>query len=58
MSRKIFTGARIFDGERFHDERALIVKDGRVEAIVGLNALPLKSTSGLQERLHCANTHP
>jgi N-acetylglucosamine-6-phosphate deacetylase len=40
MSRKIFTGARIFDGERFHDERALIVKDGRVEAIVGLNALP------------------
>jgi N-acetylglucosamine-6-phosphate deacetylase len=40
MSRKIFTGARIFDGERFHDERALIVKDGRVEAIVGLNKLP------------------
>ncbi len=40
MSRKIFTGARIFDGERFHDERALIVKDGRVEAIVGLNELP------------------
>lgn len=40
MTRKIFTGARIFDGERFHDERALIVKDGRVEAIVGLNDLP------------------
>lgn len=40
MTRKIFTGARIFDGERFHDERALIVKDGRVEAIVGHNDLP------------------
>ena len=40
MPHKIFTGARIFDGERFHDERALIVKDGRVEAIVGLNDLP------------------
>ncbi|MGR9170353.1 N-acetylglucosamine-6-phosphate deacetylase [Rhizobium sp. KDH_Rht_773_N] len=40
MTRKIFTGARIFDGERFHDERALIVKDGHVEAIVGLNDLP------------------
>lgn len=40
MSRKIFTGARIFDGERFHDERALIVMDGRVEAIVGGNDLP------------------
>ncbi|GAA3093069.1 N-acetylglucosamine-6-phosphate deacetylase [Rhizobium viscosum] len=40
MTRKIFTGARIFDGERFHDERALIVRDERVEAIVGLNNLP------------------
>ena len=40
MAHTIFTGARIFDGERFHDERALIVKDGRVEAIVGLNDLP------------------
>ncbi|MBB3658739.1 N-acetylglucosamine-6-phosphate deacetylase [Rhizobium sp. BK650] len=40
MTRKIFVGARIFDGERFHDERALIVKDGRVEAIIGRNDLP------------------
>ena len=40
MTRKIFTGARIFDGERFHDERALIVKGGHVEAIVGTNDLP------------------
>ncbi len=40
MARKIFTGARIFDGERFHDERALIVKSGRVEAIVDGKDLP------------------
>ena len=40
MSRKIFTGARIFDGERFHDERALIVSDGRIETIAALNDLP------------------
>ncbi len=40
MSRKIFTGARIFDGERFHDDKALIVADGRIETIAGLNDLP------------------
>ena len=40
MSRKIFTGARIFDGERFHDDRALVVADGRIETIAGLNDLP------------------
>jgi N-acetylglucosamine-6-phosphate deacetylase len=28
------TGARIFDGDRFHDDAALIVEDGRVAAIV------------------------
>ncbi|MFS2153501.1 N-acetylglucosamine-6-phosphate deacetylase [Rhizobium sp. Rhizsp42] len=40
MSRKIFTGARIFDGERFHDDRALVVADGRIETIASLNDLP------------------
>jgi N-acetylglucosamine-6-phosphate deacetylase len=40
MSRKIFTGARIFDGERFHDDKALVVADGRIETIAGLNDLP------------------
>lgn len=40
MARKIFTGARIFDGQRFHDDRALIVSDGKVEAIVAGNDLP------------------
>ncbi|KQV73077.1 N-acetylglucosamine-6-phosphate deacetylase [Rhizobium sp. Root1220] len=40
MTRKIFTGARIFDGHRFHDDKALIVSDGRVEAILAKNDLP------------------
>jgi N-acetylglucosamine-6-phosphate deacetylase len=40
MARKIFTGARIFDGERFHDDKALVVVGGRVEAIVAKNDLP------------------
>ncbi|WP_160007747.1 N-acetylglucosamine-6-phosphate deacetylase [Rhizobium sp. 18055] len=40
MSRKIFSGARIFDGERFHDDKALVVADGRVETIAALNHLP------------------
>jgi N-acetylglucosamine-6-phosphate deacetylase len=40
MLRTIFTGARIFDGERFHDEKALIVVDGRVDGIVTRNDLP------------------
>ncbi|SCB61340.1 N-acetylglucosamine 6-phosphate deacetylase [Rhizobium aethiopicum] len=40
MRRKIFVGARIFDGERFHDDKALIVADGRIEAIVARIDLP------------------
>jgi N-acetylglucosamine-6-phosphate deacetylase len=47
MSRKIFTGARIFDGERFHDEKALVVSGGRVEAIAALNDLPAGETISL-----------
>lgn len=40
MSRKsAIAGARIFDGERFHDESALIFSDGKVEAIVPEAAL-------------------
>ena len=38
--RKIFSGARIFDGQRFHDDKALIVLDGRVEAIAAASELP------------------
>lgn len=48
MTRKIFTGARIFDGERFHDEKALIVSDGRVEAIVARSDLPEGETVSLE----------
>ncbi|MGO7000532.1 N-acetylglucosamine-6-phosphate deacetylase, partial [Rhizobium leguminosarum] len=40
MVRKIFLGARIFDGEHFHDDKALIVAGGRVEGIVARNDLP------------------
>ncbi len=40
MVRKVFLGARIFDGERFHDDKALIVADGRVEAIAARDDLP------------------
>jgi N-acetylglucosamine-6-phosphate deacetylase len=31
---RIFSGARVFDGERFHDDSALVVEEGRVRAIV------------------------
>ncbi|WP_337267818.1 N-acetylglucosamine-6-phosphate deacetylase [Oryzifoliimicrobium ureilyticus] len=40
MSRTIFLGSRIFDGDHFHDGKALIVRDGRIEAIVAGEALP------------------
>ncbi|MEK1893638.1 MAG: N-acetylglucosamine-6-phosphate deacetylase [Rhizobium sp.] len=40
MVRKIFSGARIFDGQRFHDDKALFVSDGRVEAIATASELP------------------
>lgn len=41
MSRKsAIAGARIFDGERFHDRAALVFSGGTVEAIVPEEALP------------------
>ena len=40
MPRKIIAGARIFDGERFHDDRALVIADGRIETIAAGNDLP------------------
>jgi N-acetylglucosamine-6-phosphate deacetylase len=33
-------GARIFDGEAWHDGRALLVRDGSVDAIVAADAIP------------------
>ncbi|MDM9621292.1 N-acetylglucosamine-6-phosphate deacetylase [Rhizobium sp. S96] len=40
MARKIYVGARIFDGERFHDDKALLVANGLVEAISAKTDLP------------------
>lgn len=40
MEYTIFKGARIFDGERFHDDSALIVGNGRVHAIAAINDVP------------------
>ncbi len=34
------TGARIFDGADWHDDAALIVADGLVEAIAGRSTIP------------------
>jgi N-acetylglucosamine-6-phosphate deacetylase len=33
MQYKVFSGARIFDGERFHEDSVLVTADGRVQAI-------------------------
>jgi N-acetylglucosamine-6-phosphate deacetylase len=30
---EVYSGARVFDGTRFHDDHALVVEDGRVRAI-------------------------
>ncbi|MER8825347.1 N-acetylglucosamine-6-phosphate deacetylase [Mesorhizobium sp. M0938] len=38
--RFALTGARIFDGDDWHDDAALIVRDGLVEAIVPEGAIP------------------
>jgi len=35
-----FSGARIFDGSRWHDDSALVARDGTVEAIVATHELP------------------
>ncbi|WP_117192869.1 N-acetylglucosamine-6-phosphate deacetylase [Rhizobium terrae] len=40
MSRKAITGARIFDGTFWHQESALILADGRIEALRPAASLP------------------
>jgi N-acetylglucosamine-6-phosphate deacetylase len=40
MDYTVFTGARIFDGDRFHEDSALVIGNGRVQAITSGNALP------------------
>jgi N-acetylglucosamine-6-phosphate deacetylase len=44
MTRTIFAGARIFDGERFHDGKVLVVADGRVETIAARNDIAEAAT--------------
>jgi N-acetylglucosamine-6-phosphate deacetylase len=34
MENAVIAGARLFDGERFHDDHALVIEDGGVKAIV------------------------
>ncbi|PZM09672.1 N-acetylglucosamine-6-phosphate deacetylase [Rhizobium tubonense] len=40
MDYKVFIGARIFDGDRFHEDNALIIGNGRVQAITSTSSLP------------------
>ncbi|TCL72942.1 N-acetylglucosamine-6-phosphate deacetylase [Rhizobium sp. BK251] len=40
MTYQVFSGARIFDGERFHDDSVLVVGSGRVQAIAAANDVP------------------
>ncbi len=34
MNDLVLTGARLFDGERFHGDKAVVIRDGRIAAIV------------------------
>ena len=38
--RFALTGARIFDGDDWHEDAALVVRDGLVEAILPTGAIP------------------
>ncbi len=38
--RFALTGARIFDGDEWHEDAALVVRDGLVEAILPTGAIP------------------
>jgi N-acetylglucosamine-6-phosphate deacetylase len=49
MTRQALTGARIFDGTRFHENATLLVTNGMVEAIV-----PESETAGDHQRIELA----
>ena len=38
MSRIAYTGARIFDGEYWHERSALVVADGKIEQIIAADS--------------------
>jgi N-acetylglucosamine-6-phosphate deacetylase len=42
---QVFFGARLFDGERFLDDHALIVEDGRIRALVDVEERPIGGES-------------
>ncbi|KRB62861.1 N-acetylglucosamine-6-phosphate deacetylase [Rhizobium sp. Root708] len=54
MQQKVFTGARIFDGERFHDDKVLIVANGRVERIATAGDHPAGEPVVLDGGILCA----
>ena len=37
---KVFYGARLFDGERFHEDRALVVEGAAIRGLIGLRERP------------------
>ena len=37
------TGARIFDGDLWHEQHALVIEDGKVAAITPLNDVPAEA---------------
>ncbi|MEM7300666.1 MAG: N-acetylglucosamine-6-phosphate deacetylase [Pseudomonadota bacterium] len=39
-SDKVLTGARIFDGDRSHDQSGLLIKDGQIGGIMSLTSVP------------------
>jgi N-acetylglucosamine-6-phosphate deacetylase len=49
MARQALTGARIFDGTRFHENSSLLITNGTIEAIV-----PEAETVGDRERIRLA----
>ena len=40
---KVLAGARLFDGERFLDDHALVIEDGRIAAVVGYADRPRRA---------------
>jgi len=40
MTRRIFLGARVFDGNRLHDGRAVLVEQGRLVGLVATDRIP------------------
>ncbi|HEU0222370.1 MAG TPA: N-acetylglucosamine-6-phosphate deacetylase, partial [Paracoccaceae bacterium] len=48
MNGQVFTGAAIFDGERLHENAALVVEGGRVAAVLPASEAPAGERIALQ----------